>query len=234
MSKKEVRVVGGMSKWSGVLKDMFRQIDDGSLAIEHFQAFLEHKNPFAVQAAQAAMEVIIEEWRKLYFTLGIFCNLSEVVIPDDPGGFNRVIIMAKGVKPQWAYDKCSGLFRCCEWTDENLDEMVTSDRNAKNGPYAVRVRDRVEADRELKNMSANDLKRQNIASITLEERLVYELKYFRETGGYLDIQNVTLCSGSRCSDGDVPDVSWGGGELDVSWGGPDVASGHLRSRQVVF
>jgi len=232
MSKKEARVVGGMSEWSGVLKDVFRQIDDGSLAIGHFQAFLEHKNPFAVQA-ESKREVIIEEWKKLYFTLGISCDFSEVVIPDDPGGFSRVIIMAKGVTPQWAYDKCSGLFRCWKWTDRNLDKVVTSDRTAKNGPYVIRVRDRVEADEELRNMSANDLKRQNIAGITLEERLVYKLKYFKETGKHLDINNWTLCAGSRCSVGRVPYVYWGGAKLGVSWCGPGLAFGGLRSRQTV-
>ena len=231
MSKKEARLVGGMFEWSGVLKDVFRQIDDGSLTIGHFQAFLKHKNPFAVQAA--AREVIIEEWKKLYFTLGISCDFSEVVIPDDPGGFSRVIIMVKGVTPQWAYDKCSGLFRCWKWTDKNLDEVVTSDRNAKNGPYAIRVRDRVEADEELRNISTNDLKQQNIASITLEERLVYELWYFRETSKHLDIKNVTLCAGSHYSLGLVPDVNWSGSELRIYRHHPDLAHGYLRSRQTV-
>ncbi len=231
MSKKEARVVGGMSEWSGVLKDVFRQIDDGSLAIGHFQAFLEHKNPFVVQAAR---EVIIEEWKKLYFTLGVSCDFSEVVIPDDPGGFSRVIIMAKGVTPQWAYDKCSGLFRCWKWTDKNLDKVVISDRNAKNGPYTVRVRDGVEADEEFKNLSANDIKGKKIVTETLEERLMHELEFFKESGGkHLDVTNITLCTGSRYSDGFVPSVLWRGVKLLVDWCPPGHASGSLRSRQTV-
>ena len=44
MSKKEV--VGSMSEWSGVLKDFFRQIADGSKTLRQVQLFLENKNPF--------------------------------------------------------------------------------------------------------------------------------------------------------------------------------------------
>ncbi len=39
-------IVGSMSEWSGVLKDIFRQIGDGSLTMGHLQALLEHRNPF--------------------------------------------------------------------------------------------------------------------------------------------------------------------------------------------
>lgn len=152
--KKEV--VGSMSEWSGALKDLFRQIDDKSLTLENLQALLEHKNPFEI--CNAGNKKLIRDWEKFYIFLGIECDLSKVVIPDDPGGFERVIIMAQGVAPQWAYDKCEDLFKCWKWTDKNLDEMVISDRNAKNGSYAIRVRDRVEADEELRNFSADSIK----------------------------------------------------------------------------
>ena len=69
---------------------------------------------------------------------------------------------------------------------------MTSERTAKNGPYAIRVRDRVEADEELKNRSARDLQQQGILGITIEEREIFELKYFTETGQHLDIVNWTL------------------------------------------
>ncbi len=35
-----------MSEWSGTLKDLFRQIDDGSITLEQTRAFAEHRNPF--------------------------------------------------------------------------------------------------------------------------------------------------------------------------------------------
>jgi len=49
MGKKEV--VGSMSEWSGVLKDFFRQINDGSKTLRQVQLFLENKNPFNEQIA---------------------------------------------------------------------------------------------------------------------------------------------------------------------------------------
>jgi len=180
-------------------------------------------------------ELIIKEWEKLYTFLAMPCDLSQVVIPDDPGGFNRVIIMAQGVTPQWAYDKCSGLFRCWKWIDKNLDEVVISDRTPKNGLYAIRVHDRVEADEELKNLSANDIKAQKINTETLEERLMHELKFFMETKKHLDVRNVTLCAASRYGDGDVPDVDWDEryGRLRVNRFFPGGANNGLRARRAV-
>ena len=48
MSKKQV--VGSMSDWSGVLKDFFRQIGDGSLTLEQVTATVEHRNPFEIES----------------------------------------------------------------------------------------------------------------------------------------------------------------------------------------
>jgi len=177
----------------------------------------------------------ITEWQNFYRNVfGIKADFTNLRIPEKSQGFDRLIIMAQGITPQRIYDKCAELFPVWKWTDENLDKIVTSDRLAKNDAYAVWVRDRVEADEELKNLSANDLKRQNIVGITLEERLVYELKYFKEAGKHLDINNVTLCSGSHYSDGDVPNVYWHAyGKLYVNWDNPGSANGNLRARQAV-
>lgn len=180
-------------------------------------------------------------WKKFYRGLGIKCNLSKVVIPDDPGGLERAIIMAQGVGPQGAYDKCQGLFACSKWTDKNLDEMVISDRNARGGPYAIRVCDLLEADEELKNMSANDIKNEKIISETLEERLIHELKFFKETNEHLDrgITHITLCAGSRIVDNGtvsgVPSVFWDDNydRLRVSWVYLNGVGLNLRARRVV-
>ncbi|MFH1346991.1 MAG: hypothetical protein ABIH10_01950, partial [Spirochaetota bacterium] len=136
---------------------------------------------------------LIADWQAFYRSLGINCDLSGVRIPDDQGGFGRVIVMAQGVTSQSAYNLCAKNFPCWKYTDKNLDKAVTSERTTRNGAYAIRVRDRVEADEELKNRSYNDLKRDGIPGITLEEREILELKFFKETGKHLDIANWTLC-----------------------------------------
>lgn len=220
-------IVGSMSEWSGRLRDLFRQINDGSIKLEEIQAFLEHRNPFEVVD-------YITDWQNFYSGLGIDCEeLSGVIIPDDPGGFSRELIMAE-VTPQSSYDLCAELFPCQQWPDENLDKIVISDRDTKNGPYAIRFRDRVEADKELKKLSAGDLKERKISGITLEERLIYELKHFKETGEHLDIDNSTLCAGSRSSRGFVPQVRWSVDVLSVRWVRPDSHFSVLRSRQAVL
>lgn len=96
--------------------------------------------------------------------------------------------------------------------------------------YFLRV---VEADEANKNKSADDLDRTE--HITLRERLLMELDYFNETGEHLDVQNWTLCSGSRRSDGSVPGVGWYPDDrrLDVHWAHRFDRRDYLLSRSAV-
>ncbi|MBI5194348.1 MAG: hypothetical protein HZA08_13035 [Nitrospirae bacterium] len=204
----EKKVVESVSEWSGVLKDFFRQIHDGSITKSEFQDFLVHRKPFQKPD-------IVTEWEDFYRDIGINCDLSSVLIPNDPGGFSRVLFVVAEVTPQWIYDKSNELFPCWKWTEGNLDEIIISERIAKNRPYAIRVRDRVEADEELKNHSAYDIKDQ-MTYETFEERMVHELKFFKETGEHLDRLNVTLCAGSCYYFGYVPRIRWYDGKLLVS------------------
>lgn len=229
MSKREV--VGSMSDWAGMLAEFFRQIKDGSFNQGQLEAFLEHRNPFGLLGEP----VVIKDWQNFYSDVfGIEADFSSLRIPEKQAGFDRLIIIAGGLKIQQVYDKCKELFPCWKYIDGNLDKAVSvNDRTPANGTYAVWFRDWIEADEELKNLSANALKEKNIAGITLVERLLYELKYFKETGKHLDINNWTLCSGSRCPGGRVPGVGWGVGRLSVGWCHPGSAGPSLRSRQAV-
>ena len=199
-----------------------------------------HKKEMAAKIRKALLSInsytaIIAEWEAFYAELGIKCDFSGVKIPDDPGGFPRVIIMAQGITPQSAYNLCAKNFKCWKWTEKNLDTIVESERTTKDGPYAIRIRDRVEADKENKNLSHNKLKEMGIKGITLEEREIFELKYHKETNKHLDIHNWTLCAGSRYSGGGVPRVGWDGcyGGMGVSWCSPEGADDRLRSRSAV-
>ncbi len=173
-------------------------------------------------------------WQKVYrdhFNI----ELGSVTIPAHRKGFDRLIVVAKGITIEQAYDACAKLFTCWRSTDRNLDEAIpTNDRTPVNGSYAIWVRDRIEADNELKNLSANDLKAKGIELITLRERIIMELEYFEKTGGHLDIENITLCAGSRSIFGGVPSADWDGDEfyIGVGWCSPGYAVGSLRARQV--
>ncbi len=176
---------------------------------------------------------VIADWEKFYRDIGIPVDFSNLVIPTKQDGLDRLIIEADGLTPQKVYNICEGLFKCWKWTDKNLDEVIThSDRI---GLHAVWAKERVEADEERKNLSANQLKELGIVGITFNERGLYEAKYFKETGKHLDRYNWTLCSGSRDFDGNVPDVSWFdfSGEMNVHWADPSRANGDLRVREAV-
>lgn len=227
MSK--TQVVGTMSEWSGVIIYMFRQFNDGSLTLANAKAFVEHRDPFAITDIKS-------EWAEFYrkhFRLSV--DFSDVVVPVDPSGFDRIIFIPKGLKMNRVVKVLKKKFNVSLYVDD-LDGDVRENIRSADKSYAIRLRDRVEADEELKNLSANQLKERGDNIITLLERLVYELKYWDETGGdHLDLSNWTLCAGSRYSDGLVPCVHWftASVKLHVYWCNPDNANDCLRGRVVV-
>lgn len=188
---------------------------------------------------------LIQQELAFWQELGIKADLGKIRIPPRKEGFNWLISMLPGITPQKAYDICQSLFDCWKWTDQSLDVVVTeNDRDPANGPYAIWVKDTIEANPNLKNKSANDLKEKGIPGITLAERLILGAKYYKYyrlnqpkklSQKHLDLKNWTLCAGSRSSFGSVPGVGWdsGGGELRVGWCSPGYAGDDLRSREVV-
>ena len=179
-------------------------------------------------------EKLIVEWQVFfakYFGKGI--NLEKVVIPNHQHGFDRILVVPQGTTLNQVIKVCKKHFSVYCYYDDLDAEVTHSDRDAKDRHYAIRIRDRVEADEEFQSRSANQLKDEGVVTMTLMERLILELKYYDETGKHLDVKNVTLCAGSRNSDGDVPYVYWHDGKLYVYWYYPRSASSRLRARAVV-
>ena len=228
MKKKVIGEVPG--NVFGMLADLNHKLQHGTLTPEELSLFLKRENPFV----QKGVEQMIAEWQELYLEDGIELDVSNLKIPEKKKGFDRLLVIAQGLKIQQAYDNCAKRFTCWKYTDRNLDEVVTkNDRDPANGAYAIWVRDRVEADKELKNLSANDLGRKEISGETLLERFQHGLKYYKETDKHLDIENWTLCSGSRDGDGDVPGVRWSDGRMNVGWDFPVNRIARLRARAAV-
>jgi hypothetical protein len=154
-------------------------------------------------------EKLIRGWLDFYRDLfEIKADFSNLRIPAHKENFDRLIIVAQGMSPDILYHKCRELFLGWKSTNKELDEIVQSERSSQAGPYAVWFRDNIEADEDLKNLSVEDLKAKGIPGITLEERLLYELKYYTETNGHLDPDTFTLCSGSSYNDGFIPTVRY--------------------------
>ena len=186
--------------------------------------------------ATPTLQDMLADWANFYKEVfGLELDLSGITIPDRKSGFDRLLVIAQGMTPQRLFDKCKELFPSGKYTDKNLDEVIKSDRASLSGHYAIWVRDCQEADEENKNLSANDLKKRNSVEITLEERMLYELKFFKETGKHLDEKNATLCAGSRDSGGCIPSVYWLSDDrkVYVDWYNPGDRSDDLRSRSAV-
>jgi hypothetical protein len=182
------------------------------------------------------------EWEEFYKDMfNIEIDLSQVEIPRVCRGFLRLIIVIPGMTPQILFNKCKDLFQCKRdiWpmTDDNLDTAIISERTADNNPYAIWVRDRINADEKLKLLSADDLKSRGILGITLEERLLYELKFFAETGKHLGTDRlphtVTLCSGSTNKNGNPITVQSDRDILKVKHDVSENAYKSLRCREVI-
>lgn len=179
----------------------------------------------------------VKQWEIFYREVfDITDDFSQVKLPERKEGFNRLIIVTKGLTMNRVYDACAKRFTCWRYSDDLDASVIENDRDAnRNGTYAIWVRDVVEADENLKNLSSNNIKKQKIKGVTLMERMLHELKYFLETGKHLDFDNITLCTGSRYSDGGVPNVYWYRDErrLYVSWRHAGRRYDALRSRQAV-
>jgi hypothetical protein len=178
-----------------------------------------------------------EVWAEAYKLLGMeaeFNEFTKVGLPESEGLWTVPVL--QGVTCNKVVEVLRKLGVQVYLYAEDLDKEVTvNDRDPSNGSYTVSFRCNVEADEEFKNLSANQLKEQNHKGITLLERLLLELAYFMATGKHLDVQNVTLCSGSRYRNGRVPSVRFFSGSrgVDVRWYDPGYHDGHLRSRSVV-
>ena len=167
-------------------------------------------------------------WKNLYkkyFNLDIDVSLIQEV----EGKW--VLFITKGLTIQQVYDALP--FNKWKYADGNLDKAIPTNDRTSNKDYVVYVDQNIEADEQFKNKSANDLKKTNHTGITLLERLLLELYYFEETGNHLDVDNITLCSGSRYSGGGVLSVGWCDGRLWVHWNGTSRSGAYLRSRGVV-
>ncbi len=175
----------------------------------------------------------LARWRKLYKKeFGI--ELGDVVIPKRMRGFGRLIVIAAGVTLGQVFAALGRRFSVYSYYNDP-DAEVTKNERTNTETYAIWVRERVEADKRLRNFSANDIKAAGLATQTLLEHLLHMLVVFDEDGTHLNVDNITLCSGSRDSDGRVLFVVGpaGGRRLHIDWCYPSYSCAILRARQVI-
>ncbi|MCB9815740.1 hypothetical protein H6785_04150 [Candidatus Nomurabacteria bacterium] len=217
----------------GITTDFIEKLKNGSITPMEAKRFLRRENPFLGPSMELANQ--LTRWQVIFGKAGVTCDTSKLKIPKQQPGFDRLIIVPKGLTRKQMIKIMRTKFNMWVYTDD-LDEAITkNDRSNEDDTYAVWVRDNVEADEELKNLSANDIAEQKISGQTLLERLLHEWAYSDETGKHLDIENVTLCAGSRYSDGRVPSVYWyhDDRKVHVDWYDPGGSLARLRTRAVV-
>ena len=204
-----------------------RKTEYGSHVQEFFPSVADLANP-------------VKQWEHFYQKyFGLTLDLSGVKIPERTPAqvqeFTRLIIVASGLGQNQVYDACHRAFKvkCWRYADDLDTAIPTNERDPKTGTYAIWVRDTVEADEVHKNKSANMVAEAKMKTETSLERNLHELKYFVETGKHLDIVNVTLCSGSRSSYGNVPGAHWDDDKFKVLCSFPGPQHAYLRPREVV-
>ena len=214
-------LVEGSSVTASQMKDFWRQVEDGSVNRTYLQMFLDHQFKFD-------LEKVNIDWAKVYKTLGMEFKPGDLAVSADPNHWDAYVM--KGVTP----NKVVAAFRelgvdVYTYVDDLDAGVPTNDRDPKNGSYRVRFKKTVEADPELAGKSAEMLEAESISGMLLE------FGYFLATGEHLDVENVTLCSGSRSSGGSVPRVDWHADnrKLYVYWFYQWHADGYLRARAVV-
>jgi hypothetical protein len=112
------------------------------------------------------------------------------------------------------------------------DKILDKDFPPPTEPTEYKYLNVQEADEKWANKSADDLEKLGIKGITLRDRLLFEIEYFKEMREHLDIKNFTLCSGSRhTGGGGVPSVYWRLGRLFVRACKPSNADVGLRVRE---
>lgn len=113
-----------------------------------------------------------------------------------------LIIVASGVTYKQVIAECRKRFNLELSIDEDLDSVLSDDRDSRGGSYAIFVRDDIQADDEFKGMSALTLIAKGHKGITLLERLLLEIIVyeFSQSRWHVDgcgFGTETLCVGSR-------------------------------------
>lgn len=172
--------------------------------------------------------------QSIFRVLGASDLVESVAIPDAGPRFPVMVVVPAGLSYAQLCRHMSAELPVTGDGLATLDTELTDDRVPEQA-YAIRLRQRVEADVEYENMSAAVVRRQGIAGVTLREQLLHAWLRFRLTGRYLDADCCTLCSGSVFTDGTVPLVYWESQKRQfcIDRCPPERAEPGLRTRLVI-
>ncbi|MCA9354581.1 MAG: hypothetical protein KC877_03630 [Candidatus Kaiserbacteria bacterium] len=173
-------------------------------------------------------------WQQIFDDLQVECSVSDVRLPIFNPRFAQLIVV-----PSITLLECIDLMDQefpIDSPDRDLSEVpLIDDWRRAEGPYAIWVRKRFEADFEHQKKSAVHVRQSLIPGITLLERLLLELFYYRYNGKHLDADCITLCTGTQTTGSFTPGFGWDADHcrVRIDWFAPDYASIGLRVREVI-
>lgn len=195
----------------GLLSILMAQIDKGVITLGQLEMFIGRKNPFASSLDMA------REWEKFYLDyFRIQVNLSGLAVPSDDGDYCGLINAIAGYDQIFEAIKELGFSLWFKTgSPQSFCALIENEiRSAKSGPYAISFRPVKDGQTSLLGGSFEGHPSQAGAGLTLMERLIYELKYYSETGDHPE-EGWSKCSGTAMKDGGVPAVIFRGTGLEI-------------------
>ena len=130
---------------------------------------------------------------------------------------SQLLEEARSLFPVWSY-----------YDDARLDKEFPAPKKATTRHFL----NSVEPDEVTLGKSTREAD-PDMKGITLRERIMLEIAFFKETGKHLDIKGVTFCSGSRYADGSVPYAYWYDDLFGIGWYNLDYSNSDYGIRSAV-
>ncbi len=232
------QIVGGVpGNALGMLADLNLKLLHGTITPKELERFTKRKNPFE----GLDYSLILNEWEKYFREIHqLKADFAGVTIPEaDDDDFPWFVCVPEKFSTERAYNGGKQLYSKWKWTGKVLDDVLilSFGRDTRKDPYIVRFRTNWEADEALKNLLPNIIVRKQINTSTLKERLLLGDFLYWKCKRHLDVENITLCTGSCYSGGFgfVPFAHWYScyREFHVCGDLPVFAHPSLRAREVV-
>lgn len=243
-SKARLRVVDLVTKLLEYVRDGKRDANHVARVLQEvkdnpnfLQRLFPETAPSQPLIIKSRLKHVLKEWEVFYFEVfGMRVDLSDFKVPRPRSGFERLIVVAQGLTPQKIVETLKKYQVSVAQYWRNLNELVSIRKTYKT--YAVWVRDRREPDAELGGKNPEQLEVEGIKTTTLEESLLFHLKYFRETGHHLDVEHFNICAGSCDNDGYTAAISWNrvtSTAITIDKCNWRVSGGgNIRARQVIY
>jgi len=193
------------------------------LSFEQVKYLLGNKDTVLRKKLQEVFEIPVEtyadvraEWQRFYRDhFAVTIDFSDVEIPSKPEESSwRLIFIPAGTSLNQTLAVMREKFQV--WTyAEDLDKEISTNTRTSAKSYAVWVQTGEEPDSKYLGKSTREADMDGKIGVTLLERLVFEVKFFTEMEKHLDYKGITFCTGSRYSDGRMPDVCFDPGKTQV-------------------